>query len=216
MAQDNQAYKVLQDTSLPKALYLIREDEIQGKVYETEGRSYDAGSYVLRSDITPTLLESIDNGDFDAILEPVPLEEAEAALTLNERMIHAPEHSVEAEAMGRYGHKLIDRDTVTELRSAGSEDAAAAQAEAYADGADERPGLTFETAADPGSDEGVGSRVKDVEYVDAETAADAGAQLTASGVMATNPFAEKAKAKSTRTKKKATTSNDDSGSGSAS
>lgn len=211
----DQAYKVLQDTSLPKALYLIREDEIQGKQYETEGRSYDAGSYVLRSDITPTLLESIDNGEFDAILEPVSLEEAQEALTLNERIIHAPEHSVEAEAMGRYGHKLIDRDTVTELRSAGSDDAAAAQAEAYEDGADERPGLTFETAPDPGSEEGVGSRVKGVDYVDAETAVEAGAQLTASGVMATNPFADKAKAKARRRTTKKDTTPSDTGSGSS-
>lgn len=191
----NDAYKVLQDTSLPKALYVVSDDEIAGKRYETEGRTYDAGSYVLAEDITPPLREAIENGSHDGILEPVSREEAEEALTVNERSTFAPEHSVEAQALAAYGHKLVDRDTVLELRSAGAEDAREAQEAAKADGADERPNLSFEEAPDPGADDGnakVGSRVKDAEYADVEAATEAEVQVTPSGVMATNPFVDKA------------------------
>lgn len=190
MAQ-NDAYKVLQDTSLPKALALISEDEIKGKLYETEGRSYDAGSYVLREDITPTFHDAIDNGEFDSVLEPVSRDEALEAMFADERSTFAPEHSVEAEALAAYGHRLVSRETVLELRSAGAEDARDAQEAAKADGADERA-VTFESAPDPGSDEPSGSEVKDAEYVDAEAATEAEVQITPSGVVATNPFVDKA------------------------
>lgn len=125
-----QAFRVLQDTSLPKALYEAGEAEDGTVLYESEGRSYDADSYVLASDISPPILQSALNGEMDNVLQACPLEEAEEWLRESSFPTVAPEHSVEQEALSRYGNKVLDRDQITELR--------AAEEQAKSDGSDVR------------------------------------------------------------------------------
>lgn len=188
-----EAYKITQDTSLPKALSLLYEDEIQGKVYATEGRTYNAGDYVLAEDVAPNVRDAIDDGQYDAVLESASASDYEEWVrSLEQSLVRVPEHAVEHLALVQDGKSVVDRQTAIELRSLGSDDAAKAQEAAKADGADERPNLTFEGTPDPGSsdDATVGGRVKDADdsYVDAEAAAEAEVQVTPSGVVATNPF----------------------------
>lgn len=185
------AYKALKDVSVPKALYEIGESVTGEKVYETEGRIYKAGEYVLADDIAPNIRERIESGDLDDLLEEADLDEAQAAIAAVAVGVFVPEHSVEHLALVEAGHKVVDRETAIELRSLGAEDYASQAEEAKADGAAERPGLSFEEAPTPGEEDGtVGSRVKDAEdsYVDAETAAALGVEVTPSGVVAGNQY----------------------------
>jgi len=188
-----EAYKITQDTSLPKAINLLYEDEIQGKVYATEGRTYNAGDYVLAEDVAPNVRDAIDDGQYDAVLESASRSDYDEWLTsLEQSLVRVPEHAVEHLALVQDGKRVVDRETAIELRGLGAEDAGKAQEAAKADGADERPNLTFEGTPDPGSsdDATVGGRVKDADdsYVDAQEAAEAEVQVTPSGVVATNPF----------------------------
>lgn len=192
-----EAYRVLQDTSIPKALFLISEDEIQGKLYETEGRSYDAGDFVLASDITPPYLAAVERGEMDSILEPVSLDEALEALNAEVEFVHAPEHAVEHEALVRAGKTVVTRDQVIAMRSEGAEDAKRRLEEAKEDGADERSGEgQFTTAANlvdvsnrEVSPTEPGVTVADADesqYADAEKAVDNAVQVTPSGVVSGN------------------------------
>lgn len=196
MAYDK-AYKVLQDTTIPRALYLLGETADGTKQYETEGISYDAGSYVLEEDITPFIRDEIPNGKYDHLLEEVDRDEALETLNAGAFSTFAPEHEVEHQALATYGHKIIPRDEVLKARSAGSDDAKKAQEAAKADGADERSGIGQFEGGNLLDDEAEAAQlvgVPDTQYVDAETALETEAQLTPSGVMATNPFVAKAAA----------------------
>lgn len=192
----NDAYKVLQDTSLPRALFKSDVETADGTAfYETEGVPYAAGSYVLAENISPPLRERAENGELDHLLEPADLDEALAWINQVDVGTFVAEHAVEHEALIRAGHNVVDRETAIELRSAGAEDAAKAIAAAKADGADERPNLEWEEPPNLNDEDAtVGARVKgaDEQYVDAEAAAEAEVQVTPSGVMATNPFVDKA------------------------
>jgi len=138
------AYKVKQDTSLPRALRLLREDEIEGKVYETVGVYYRAGDYVLAENVDPNTREAIDDGQFDAVLESVDRKEAEDGLAAAsvERGVFIPEHEVERYAMVEYGHETVPKDQVLELRAAGADAAKSNLEAAKSDGLDERPQIT--------------------------------------------------------------------------
>lgn len=168
------AFRTLRDTSFPRALFYIGETANEDPLYETVGVPYAAGSVVLEEDITPPLRERIDSGDFDTLLEEIDRKDALAEINVVERGTFTPEHSVEALALKSAGHRVLDRETVLELRSLGAEDAAAAQDAAKADGADERPNLPGVPDSDLSADEAEGI------------------QVLPSGVMATNPFVEKA------------------------
>lgn len=141
----NDAYKVKADVSLPRAIREVETLAGGEKVYETEGRSYAAGQYVFAEDITPPLREKIENGDLDHLLEPVSREEAEKGQVETAQAefgIFIPEHEAERVVLEEYGHQIVPRDQVLELKSAGADAAKEAQEEAKSDGADERPGIT--------------------------------------------------------------------------
>ena len=134
-------YQVQADTALPRAVRLLREDEIEGKVYDEQGVAYRAGDYVSSDDISPSvdvasleeagLLKSASQEDYDAW-----------AAAQTDYSTFIPEHEAERYAMLEYGHRVVERDQVLELKSAGS-DAAKANLEAgKADGHDERPQIT--------------------------------------------------------------------------
>lgn len=209
----NEAYRVLQDTSLPRAVSQL-EDDVRGNAqYQTEGRNYAAGSYVLAEDITPTLLEQIEDGSHDGILEPVSRDEALEALNAVEVGVFAPEHAVEHQALVAAGHRVLDRAGVLEARSLGSKDAAAAIKDQKEEVGDERPNLTFENTPDLANDDDPSSsRIKDADdqYIDVETAVEAGVQVTPSGVVAQNPFAKKAASKGSKSGSKKQSSSSDS------
>lgn len=164
------AFRTLRDTSFPKANFYIGETANGDEMYETVGISYPVGSVVLEEDISPALRGKIDDGDWETLLVEIDRAEALAEVHTIERGTFAPEHSVEALAMKNAGHRVLDRETVIELRSLGSDDAADAMEASKEDGADERPNLPGIPDSDLSADEA------------------GGMQVLPSGVMATNPF----------------------------
>lgn len=136
------AYKLKADASFPKALRKVEELIDGQEVYETTGVNYVAGGYVLASDLTPRDRERAEKGELDHLLEGVSKEEAEQALEVNEKGVFIPEHEAERVVLEDYGHEIVPRDQVLELKSAGAEEAKAVLEAAKEDGADERPALT--------------------------------------------------------------------------
>jgi hypothetical protein len=138
------AYKVKQDVSIPRAVRQVDELPDGTKTYETEGRTYAVGDYVLSEDISPPILERVEAGELDDFLEAASLEDAEAAMRAQAGYgTFAAEHSMEAYILDQYGHTVVPREQMVELAAAGNEASAEAAEEAKADGADERdlPGL---------------------------------------------------------------------------
>jgi hypothetical protein len=72
------AYKVKQDTTIPRA---VSSEEVDGETtYQNESVNYGAGDYVLEEEISPPWLESLQSGDqMDEFLESVDRDEAEKA-----------------------------------------------------------------------------------------------------------------------------------------
>ncbi len=136
------AYKVKADTSLPRAIREASELADGTKVYETEGRNYAAGSYVLASDLHPRDRERAANGDLDHLLEASTVEEAEAAQNAEQYGVFIPEHEAESVVLNEYGHEIVPRDQVLELKSAGADAASTVLEKAKSEGLDERPNLT--------------------------------------------------------------------------
>ena len=139
------AYKVKQDITIPRAVRPLEELPDGTVTYETEGRNYPAGSYVLADNISPPVRERIENGELDGFLEEASGDEAEAAQRLGERAefysTFIPEHEVEAYQMSLYGHEIVPRNQVLELRAAGAEQASTNLEDAKSAGLDERPAL---------------------------------------------------------------------------
>lgn len=138
----NEAYRVLADTSIPKAVDRL-EDGPDGEArYTNTGIAYREGDYVYASEITPDLREGAENGDYDHILEPVSLEEAQAARNAVEVGTFIPEHEAEAVILDNYGHRTVPKDQLLELKSAGADAAKEAIESSREDDADQRPNLT--------------------------------------------------------------------------
>jgi len=136
----NEAYKLKADASFPRAIRkAVNVDGVE--LVETEGRTYDSGSYVLADDLTERDRERAENGELDHLLEPVSKEEAEAGLSSSEFGVFIPEHEAERHVFQEYGHQTVPRDQVLELRAAGAEEAREVLEAAKEDGADERPAL---------------------------------------------------------------------------
>ena len=136
------AYKIKQDTTLPRA---VSSEEHDGETtYQTESVTYAAGDYVLEENISPAFLEA---GDLDDFLESADRDEAEAALRAGAGYsTFVAEHSNEAFILDQYGHTVVPREQVVELAAAGVEPTNKAIEEAKSDDADQRdlPGLPEE------------------------------------------------------------------------
>ena len=143
----NEAYEVLQDTSLPRAIREIDELVDGKKIYETVGQNYPAGSVVLADEISPDIRESIEStDDYDHVLRPISRKDA---LEFRDQQQYGdqygtfvPEHEAEAEILDRYGHETVPRAHTLELNAAGADEAKKALEEAKKDDADARPNLT--------------------------------------------------------------------------
>lgn len=142
------AYKVKQDISLPRAVREVDELPDGTKVYETEGHNYGVGSYVLEEDISPDVLERLqESGKLDDFLESVGRDEAEAAMRAQAGYgTFVAQHSAEAFILDQYGHTVVPREQAVELAAAGSDAVSEAVEEAKQDDADKRnlPGLPEE------------------------------------------------------------------------
>ena len=138
----NEAYKLKADASIPQAIRPVEELPDGTVEYETIGRNYAAGAYVLADEISPPLREMAENGDLDHLLESVSLDEAQEARSQVETRVLIAEHEAEREVFNGAGAVVVPREQVLELASAGADAAAQAQEEAKADDADERPSLT--------------------------------------------------------------------------
>lgn len=154
------AYRVLQDISIPRALREVETLAGGEKVYEQEGHTYGVGDYVLAKNISPPVLERVENGELDEFLEPASVEEADAAVRGLDYSTYTPEHSAEREALVEYGHEVIERDEQLENNAVNAEYFAEAQKEAKADGADERPNLTAPEVPDLNSGEDIVPQTK--------------------------------------------------------
>jgi hypothetical protein len=141
----NEAYRVKVDTSLPRALRKV-DELVDGQIiYETEGRTYDAGQVVLAEDITPPLREAAENGELDDILEQISRDEALAELGVQESRVVIPEHEAEAVVLEEGGATVVPRDQLLELKAAGSEGAKSALEAAKKDELDVRPNIADDT-----------------------------------------------------------------------
>lgn len=143
------AYKVVEDISIPRALRLLSEDEIEGKTYETVGVNYPEGSFVLEDEITPPLREKAAEDGFDGRLEPITdTGEVEEARRFAERRgrfgVFVPEHETEREALLQAGHDVVSKQDTLELLSAGADEAKEAIEQSREDDFDARPNLTTE------------------------------------------------------------------------
>lgn len=137
----NAAYKVTQDITIPRAV--ASEELADGTtVYQNESVNYGVGDYVLEENISPPVLEHVDQlKDF---LESVDRKEAENALRAGEGYgTFVAEHSAEAFILDQYGHTVVPREQVVELAAAGADAAKEAAEAAKEDDADKRdlPGL---------------------------------------------------------------------------
>jgi hypothetical protein len=134
------AYKVLQDTTF--AYPLRKAVTFEGvEIEETTGRAYAEGDYVFADELSSRQRERAENGDLDAFLEAVDVKEAEAARSALTSGLHIPEHEVERYALLDAGHRIIERDQVLELRSAGAEAARAALVLSH-EGPNDNPQIT--------------------------------------------------------------------------
>ena len=138
------AYKVKADVSFPKPIRKADELIDGQEIYESLGVNYSAGSYLLATDLLPKDRERAENGDLDNLLESVDLKEAQEAMSVSmvETGTFIPEHEAERVIFEQYGHEVVPRDQVLELKSAGADAAKDALEAAKSDGADERPGIT--------------------------------------------------------------------------
>jgi hypothetical protein len=136
------AYRAKIDTSIPKAIRQVDEGIDGQAIYETVGRTYDAGQVVLAEDITPPLREKAENVDLDHLLEPISLDDALAELNATSVSVFIPEHEAEAVALADAGHTVVPKDQELELKSAGANAAKTAQEDLKEDDADARPNLT--------------------------------------------------------------------------
>lgn len=137
----NEAYRVLADTSLPRPLRTAETTE--GVVLqETTGQAYAAGDYVLREELTQRDQDRVDSGELDGFLEPVDRDEALNARAGNDRGLFIPEHEAERYALLDAGHRVIEKDQVLDLRSAGAEAYREALAESKEGPHDANPGVT--------------------------------------------------------------------------
>jgi hypothetical protein len=117
-----EAYKVKQDVSLPKAIRPLYDGSVAKdglELYQTEGRNYAAGSYVLAEDITPPLRKKAEDGELDHVLEPVDVNEAQEVLAEQRRAsmvsTFVPEHATEAHALELAGHDVEESDSGEQL-----------------------------------------------------------------------------------------------------
>jgi hypothetical protein len=141
MANTAEAYRVLQDTSLPIPVRTAVTTE-GVEIQETRGQAYGAGDYVLHDELTARDQERVESGDLDDYLEGVDLQEALDGRQANDTGLFIPEHEVERYALLDAGHRVIERDQVLDLRAAGA-DAAREFLEASRKGPnDENPAIT--------------------------------------------------------------------------
>lgn len=161
----NDAYKVKADVSLPRAIREAGELVNGDKLYETEGRTYAAGEYVLAEDITPPLRKRAEEGELDHLLEPVSRKEALAGQEAVSP-VFVPEHEAERVVLEQGGATTVPRDQVIELRAGAQfgDEAKEALEAAKEEGRDERPGLTAGEVPDLNSGENIVE--KDKERVD--------------------------------------------------
>jgi len=116
----NDAYKVLQDTVLKVSLRrVVNIDGVE--IEEGTGQVFGAGEYVLADELTTADRERAENGDLDHLLEPADKQGAEEARAVVSTGLHIPEHEVERYALLDAGHRVIEKDQVLELRSAGAD-----------------------------------------------------------------------------------------------
>lgn len=131
------AYKLKADTSFPRVLRETSDGQ-----EEVEGRAYNAGDYVLAADLNARDRDRAENGELDHLLEESSVEDAEAAQLVNEFGVFIPEHEAQRVILEEAGHKIVPRDQVLELKSAGADEAREQFEGAIEDDASERPALT--------------------------------------------------------------------------
>jgi hypothetical protein len=101
---DVRYFKVLKDTSIPRAFRAVRDNSGTTYDYETEGVAYSAGEVVSSNNIDPRVVERFDDGDehLNSLLEEVDasaLDDYQEQVRAENELLRSPEHSVEAYAL---------------------------------------------------------------------------------------------------------------------
>lgn len=143
----NEAYRVTEDVSIPRAIREIPDTLIDGQTqYETRGVNYKAGDVIFVSEMSPPLREVAEDNGLNGKLEPISREEAEAERQegdwLRDHGTFIPEHEAEARVMEAYGHEVVGRDVLLELNSQGAEEARDVLEAVREEGLDDRPNLS--------------------------------------------------------------------------
>lgn len=142
---DVRYFRVEKDTSIPRAFRAVRDNSGTVYDYETEGVSYDAGSYVSSDNIDPRVLDRLDNGDehLNSLLTEVDADEVgdyDEAVRAELALLRVPEHTVEAYALASDPEQpytvLSTGDVEADLQAA-DEEAAEAQKNAKDEAGDE-------------------------------------------------------------------------------
>lgn len=136
------AYRLKADTTFHHPIRFAEELADGTEVFEVNPVSYNAGDYLLASELSKRDQERAANGDLDHLLEPVSVQEVEEARSVDESNVYVPEHEVERYILKDAGHTVVERDQLVELKAAGAENAREAIELAKSDGRDERPGIT--------------------------------------------------------------------------
>jgi hypothetical protein len=134
------AYKVLQDTSLPRPIRTsTTTDGVE--VEEVTGQAYAAGDYVYASELSAEGRQRIEDGELDDFLEKSPRGGRDGAPP-SRPVCSSRSTRSSGTRCSTQGHRVIEKDQVLDLRAAGA-DAAREFLEASKEGPnDANPGIT--------------------------------------------------------------------------
>lgn len=183
------AYRVLVDTTFPRPLRTVQTVDGQ-TIEETTGVAYAADDYVLAEELTERDRDRAESGDLEGFLEDASTEDVENARRL-QKGVFIPEHEVERVALINEGHRVVEKDQLLELRSAGAEgvkqyleesrdgpddaNPAITEQESFVQVPDIATAQSEDSAVLPG--EGKQEPVSDEDLVSAQSSSDAGVEM---------------------------------------
>lgn len=115
------AYEVIKDVSIPKSIGPLTDKNGDIVGYQKEGHNYKVGAVILEDDISPDVLERLNDGDdhLAKFLVPISDEEVDENAGTKEAIQRStgtsdivPEHEQEAFAAEQAGHAIVEREAV--------------------------------------------------------------------------------------------------------
>lgn len=114
-------FKVEKDTALPR---LVREVAVPGGLTreETDAVAYSAGDAVKSSDLHPSMLERLEEGDehLNSLLSECSEEDYNKAHA-GEPVAYAPDHATDAHLLAQDGFTVLSQEQVLEMKGLNTE-----------------------------------------------------------------------------------------------